>query len=67
MKKLTLDKNEVFTYIKTNWTLYASECINGKLHRLWFNGVGEFKVTVGDEITLVTKDLGYAVKLFNEF
>jgi hypothetical protein len=65
MKKIILNKEEIVSFMKTEWKLYASEHRNGKLNRFWFNGCGEFKVTCGNEFTYTTKDLDKAIEVFN--
>jgi hypothetical protein len=66
MGKIILNKEEIITYMKTEWKLYASEVIDCKLNRFWFNDCGEYKITSGDDFTFTTKDIDEAVKIFND-
>ena len=66
-EKIILDKNELVDYMKNDWRLYTSECINKELHRLWFNCEGDIKITVNNKITIITKDIDRVIEFFNEF
>ena len=61
MKKIIIDPGELQEWLKTKWTLYASQQVRGDLLRLWHNGLGEFRVVHGDDVLYQGNQMTHAI------
>ena len=44
MKRIILRPDDIQSWMRDSWGLYASEYVDGKLVRLWINHLIEYKV-----------------------
>jgi hypothetical protein len=61
MKKIVIDAAELQTWLHETWHLYASQFVDGKLLRLWTNGLIEYRVVYGDEVLYEGSQMTHAI------
>jgi len=66
MKKQKLSREEVESWQKKQWNLYASSMGNYDSLRFWINAAGEFRLMCGADILYTGMDLDKAISVWEE-